>query len=107
MHPYTLSQFFLLRKGSSEEIPEIKDKVKEDLSFGGIRCPLCRWRPSKSSRWFCGDLEYPENFHRGCGTRWNTFETRGVCPGCSHQWKWTVCLSCHRASPHEDWYEDK
>src|SRR5213592_635101 len=105
MHTIPLSHLLLFRTGSSGEIPEIKDKEKEDLLFAGIRCPLCRWRPVRASRWMCVSVGEPENFFDGCGTRWNTFETRGLCPGCSHQWIWTACLSCHRASPHEDWYE--
>jgi hypothetical protein len=69
-----------------------------------IRCPHCRWRPQKSSRWFCGDCDYPEYFYGGCGTGWNTFETGGVCPGCAHKWIWTSCLHCAKWSLHEDWY---
>ncbi|HEX9241335.1 MAG TPA: hypothetical protein VF875_02725 [Anaeromyxobacter sp.] len=60
-----------------------------------IRCPLCRWQPVKSSRWYCSH----------CGARWNTFETGGVCPGCTHRWLVTACLSCQRYSRHADWYE--
>ena len=40
--------------------------------------------------------------------RWregNTFDTRGVCPACLHQWTETQCLSCSRWSPHSGWYE--
>lgn len=35
---------------------------------------------------------------------WNTFWTRGVCPGCSVQWPITECLSCAQYSAHEAWY---
>jgi hypothetical protein len=80
------------------------DKAKE---FSHIRCPLCTWRPNRSSRWYCGDCDYPEYFFDGCGTAWNTFTTRGRCPGCSHQWRWTICLSCQGWSRHEDWYENQ
>lgn len=59
-----------------------------------IRCPLCRWQPDRSSRWACD-----------CGTVWNTFQTRGLCPGCSYQWTQTTCLACQRWSPHQSWYE--
>jgi hypothetical protein len=47
----------------------------------------------------------PEFFTGGCGTVWNTFDTRGRCPGCSHQWTWTRCFACDGWSPHDDWYE--
>lgn len=74
--------------------------------FSRIRCPFCNWRPDTSSRWFCGDCDYPEYFFDGCGMAWNTFSTRGVCPGCGHQWRWTICLRCCRWSLHEQWYEN-
>jgi hypothetical protein len=38
---------------------------------------------------------------------WNTFDTRGVCPACGHQWKETQCLRCQAWSPHEEWYADE
>ncbi|MFN8003077.1 MAG: hypothetical protein U0X75_18915 [Acidobacteriota bacterium] len=86
------------------------DKLKEKTAQGDdesphsrIRCPLCKWQPRASDRWFCGYSGPPENFI-GCGTAWNTFDTRGVCPGCQHQWRWTACLRCHEYSLHEDWY---
>jgi hypothetical protein len=75
------------------------------VEFNRIRCPLCKWRPNRSSRWFCGDCDYPEGFFHGCGTAWNTFTTRGRCPGCGHQWRWTICLICQGWSRHEAWYE--
>lgn len=72
-----------------------------------IRCPKCRWEPSRDSRWFCASAGPPENFDGGCMTEWNTFDTRGECPGCHHQWKFTSCLSCAAWSAHDDWYVDE
>jgi hypothetical protein len=92
------------------ETEEIIKKLAEDdekTDFQKIRCPICKWRPSKSSRWFCADCDFPENFSSGCGTMWNTFDTRGKCPTCTHQWIWTSCLQCGRWSHHEDWYAKK
>jgi hypothetical protein len=74
--------------------------------FSGIRCPCCRWRPLASSRWNCACVGGPEPHFDGCGTTWNTFATRGRCPGCHHQWYWTSCLRCAQWSRHQDWYED-
>ncbi len=82
---------------------EMEDETSE---FGGIRCPLCQWRPKASNRWYCAPNRHPEGFSGGCGMVWNTFTTRGVCPGCGHQWRWTTCLHCHRWSRHEDWYAE-
>jgi hypothetical protein len=60
-----------------------------------IRCPRCAWEPGKHDRWMCL-----------CGHVWNTFDTRGVCPGCDAKWKETACLRCHQWSDHEAWYVD-
>ena len=70
-----------------------------------IRCPHCAWQPRRSSSWTCMPVGYPEYYQRGCGHSWNTFDTRGLCPGCSHQWLHTSCLSCNRWALHEAWYE--
>ena len=88
----------------TEEILNQLEKDVEKIDFGKIRCPLCNWSPKASSRWCCADCEVPENFFGGCFTNWNTFETQGKCPICSHQWLWTSCLSCHQWSLHKDWY---
>ncbi len=69
-----------------------------------ILCPACKWIPDKHSRWFCIAMGPPENFTGGCGQGWNTFDTRGVCPGCKHTWKHTTCLNCSVTSLHDDWY---
>jgi hypothetical protein len=62
-----------------------------------VRCPACQWQPTRADRWYCSP---------GCGHSWNTFETRALCPGCSKQWAYTVCLSCGVASAHDAWYEE-
>jgi len=69
--------------------------MDRDSSEAKIYCPKCSWRPSATDRWQC----YPK-----CGTVWNTFWTRGLCPGCGHQWQETQCLRCRKMSPHESWY---
>ena len=78
---------------------------EKEIRSNRIRCPLCSWQPKASSRWCCDCVGTPEPYFESCGTVWNTFSTRGRCPGCGHQWKWTTCLRCTRPSLHEDWYE--
>jgi hypothetical protein len=87
---------------ASESVIESEDEAPD---FSRIRCPLCLWRPVAESRWYCVNCAHPEYFFRACGTGWNTFTTRGLCPGCGHQWRWTACLFCHGWSLHQDWYE--
>jgi hypothetical protein len=69
-----------------------------------VQCPACKWVPDGHSRWFCVAMGPPENFTGGCGHGWNTFDTRGVCPGCKHRWRHTTCLNCTVTSLHDDWY---
>jgi DNA-directed RNA polymerase subunit RPC12/RpoP len=78
----------------------------QETRFERIRCPHCHWHPDTSSRWCCDASDAPEPFFPGCRTEWNTFTTHGRCPGCGHQWLWTLCLRCVEWSLHEDWYED-
>lgn len=85
----------------------VPEKEKDATDFSRIRCPLCRWQPRRFDRWMCADSPFLERFFGGCYTSWNTFETRGLCPGCSHQWLWTTCLACGRDSLHEDWYAEE
>ena len=81
-------------------------RLREDDAFSRIRCPLCSWVPSRADRWYCHCLGTPEPPFPACGSAWNTFSTRGRCPGCSHQWIWTSCFECKQWSLHEDWYEE-
>src|SRR5437764_15161310 len=97
----------LFQKSSIPEKTADKDVQLDDEEapdFSRIRCPLCKWQPNGSSRWNCNDCGHPEYFFDGCGMVWNTFTTRGLCPGCGHQWHWTACLYCGGWSLHEEWY---
>ena len=60
-----------------------------------IYCRKCEWRPRAEDRWECVP---------SCGTVWNTFWTRAVCPGCGVKWPSTQCFECGAYSPHEAWY---
>ncbi|MDQ3133089.1 MAG: hypothetical protein M3Q99_20355 [Acidobacteriota bacterium] len=98
--------FLAYRKtAATEEILKALKSSDEAAKTRRIRCPFCKWQPTKSSRWFCADCDAPEYFYGGCLTSWNTFSTGGVCPGCAHQWRWTSCLRCEEWARHEDWYE--
>jgi hypothetical protein len=72
----------------SPEDPKMRDRME-------IYCPQCRWRPAPEDRWACEPR---------CGTLWNTFWTRGLCPSCRKQWGVTQCLACKAFSPHRQWY---
>ena len=71
----------------TEEILKTLEKDEEKTDFHRIRCPLCQWKPNGSSRWYCADCDAPENFFGGFLMSWKTFETRGKCPTCTHQWR--------------------
>ena|SRR5215203_6672743 len=97
----------LLKKANVQRDQNVLPIPRDDdeEGFERVRCPLCEWRPSPSSTWCCNGEGTPEPPFTWCGTLWNTFATRGRCPGCQHQWKWTSCLQCHGFSLHVDWYE--
>ena len=98
---------FLFRRANPSDEGETKPVTDraDEADAAKIRCPLCKWHPKRDSFWVCWDCDHPEYFYSGCGMEWNTFETKGLCPGCSHQWIWTSCLQCFLWSKHEDWYE--
>jgi hypothetical protein len=100
-------EILALKPGSRVPIvvPDVDDDASRRAGRARIRCPLCEWQPTAQSQWACVGDGTPEPFFGGCGTIWNTFETRGRCPGCRHQWTWTSCLRCHGWSLHEDWYD--
>jgi tetratricopeptide (TPR) repeat protein len=75
-------------RGSVNRSAEESDQVLSQVS-----CPRCRYSPASADCWKCN-----------CGHSWNTFDTRGLCPGCGYQWKETVCPLCGEMSPHTDWY---
>jgi len=89
----------------SSPIAVVLPRLRGEDSLDGIRCPICAWRPRASSLWSCDCRGTPEPFFQSCGAAWNTFLTRGRCPGCDHQWQWTTCLACGQSSLHDDWYE--
>jgi DNA-directed RNA polymerase subunit RPC12/RpoP len=98
----------LLRRTSDTNLTTLDlTFTDEGEDFTRIRCPLCAWRPSDSNAWSCiWTPGTPEPRFPGCGATWNTFATRGRCPDCGHQWRWTSCLRCGQWSPHDDWYEE-
>jgi Zn-dependent protease len=57
------------------------------------RCPACGVSPPIGEVWTCGQ----------CRTKFDTFEHRGVCPGCGGQFPVTQCPACHARSPLEAW----
>jgi Zn-dependent protease len=62
----------------------------------GFACPGCRTAPPIGTYWKCGN----------CEQRFDTFETRGVCPNCSAAYPITMCLDCHEQHPMTEWTAD-
>jgi hypothetical protein len=99
------ARVWLLKRAPSEVPADVPASIPDEREdFGRIRCPACGWQPPASSLWSCLPTGFPEHFTGGCGTSWNTISTRGLCPGCRHQWRWTRCFECRQWSLHDDWY---
>ena len=103
----TASEWHLFKKaGAPFKITKDATRPADSESTYRIRCPRCQWQPQGSDRWVCWSGDGPEPPFDACGTAWNTFATRGRCPGCAHQWRWTSCLRCDQWSLHDDWYAE-
>lgn len=63
-----------------------------------IFCPKCEWKPPRSALWWCSPRM------GGCGHKWHTFDTGGICPNCNYVWEITACFSCKQYSLHVEWY---
>jgi Peptidase family M50 len=62
----------------------------------GFACPSCRTAPPVGPFWKCG----------ACGQNFDTFETRGVCPNCAHEFPVTMCLDCGEQHAMTEWAAD-
>jgi hypothetical protein len=104
-HEYLQAVLELKKSDSTKFDLKVVEKLEDvPTDFSKIRCPLCAWQPRPFDRWVCTNVGAPEFFFAGCGHHWNTFTTRGRCPKCSHQWRYTTCFRCKQMSLHEDWY---
>jgi hypothetical protein len=63
-------KLWLLQKPGSLDKSVTKTKPKTDNDFSGICCPLCKWKPKRSSRWQCSDCQAPEYFFASCVVAW-------------------------------------
>jgi DNA-directed RNA polymerase subunit RPC12/RpoP len=59
----------------------------------GFACPSCRTSPPIGPIWRCNK----------CDTKFDTFETGGVCPQCSARFEKTTCLDCRHQAPISEW----
>ena len=67
--------------------------VAQSPSRQGFACPRCKIAPPMGAFWECGR----------CKQKFDTFETRAVCPHCAAQFAVTMCLSCGGQHPLSDW----
>lgn len=59
----------------------------------GCACPACGTSPLVGPFWVCSD----------CHTKFDTFATGGICPGCGKQFTITHCSECDTRSPFAAW----
>jgi Zn-dependent protease len=56
-------------------------------------CPSCKAAPPVGSFWICS----------ACGTHFDTFQTRTLCPNCAAEHSLTTCLDCYAKNPLDAW----
>ena len=59
----------------------------------GLACPSCNSAPPLGPFWTCNK----------CSTRFDTFQTGGICPECSTRFATTACLDCRQQAPIAQW----
>jgi Zn-dependent protease len=59
----------------------------------GFACPSCHTAPPRGLFWTCNK----------CSTRFDTFETGGICPSCATRFANTTCLDCRHKAPIAEW----
>jgi Zn-dependent protease len=59
----------------------------------GFACPACKKAPLEGPFWVCNH----------CQKRFDTFETRAVCPNCAAQFAATKCTDCGSLHPMSEW----
>ena len=59
----------------------------------GFACPGCKSAPPIGPIWRCNQ----------CETKFDTFQTGGVCPQCSARFEKATCLDCQRQAPIAEW----
>jgi len=59
----------------------------------GFACPSCHTPPPLGPFWTCNK----------CNTRFDTFETGGICPSCAARFASTTCLDCRYKAPIAEW----
>jgi len=59
----------------------------------GFACPACKAAPPIGDVWGCGR----------CGNRFDTFQSKGICPSCGAQFPTTLCMECGVAHPMSEW----
>jgi Zn-dependent protease len=57
-------------------------------------CPSCGVSPLVGNYWTCDE----------CGTRFDTFQCRGQCPGCGQLFRVTKCPECYKQNPIGQWF---
>jgi len=59
----------------------------------GFACPSCHTAPPLGLFWTCNK----------CNSRFDTFETGGICPSCAARFANTTCLDCRHKAPIAEW----
>jgi Zn-dependent protease len=88
-----LSAFILLNCWSGLQHAFALSRFAKLPRHQGFACPACKTSPPIGNFWGCGQ----------CGTAFDMFQTRAVCPRCGARYSTTGCLDCGRSHPIDEW----
>jgi Zn-dependent protease len=89
-----LAAFIALRSWAGFQQARFLARMADAPRHQDAACPNCEFQPLVGEFWGCGR----------CGTRFDTFTHRGVCPGCGQRYEQTACPECLKSHPIEEWF---
>ncbi len=89
-----LAAFVAMRSWAGFQSARLLARIAAAPRHAEAACPACKAHPLDGNFWQC----------EHCGTRFDTFASRGVCPGCGAEFPQTRCFDCLHASPMAQWF---
>jgi Zn-dependent protease len=89
-----LAVFVAVRSWAGFQQARLLARLARAPRHADAACPACHVHPLQGEWWGCDQ----------CGTRFDPFLHRAVCPGCGKSFPDTECIDCLRRHPMADWF---